>query len=146
MREKYTLKLDSGHIVKIRKGEVYGFNVDALRLDFQEHPAAKYHGVHTHIWLEVVDDPDTTKDIYEYVLWHLERYPQKTTMQALVIAWELDEDEKEFEGPIVLYELIVNRKISKTLFAEIRFWALEIYDVVIGHVSIRSLFGESVEF
>ena len=146
MREQYTLRLESGHRVKIKKGELYSIDLGSLRLDFQEHPAHKNMNVHTHIWLDVVDDPDTTRDIYDYVLWHLEKYPRRTTMQALVIGWELDEEEKEFEGPYVLYELIVERKFSQTMINDIKFWALEIYDVVMGYVAMRCLFGEDVEF
>jgi len=146
LRERYTLKLKSGHRVKIRKGETYDVTFDDIRLAFQEHPRAVNQRVHTHVWVEVIEDPDTTADIYNYVLWHLEKYPRRTTMQALVIGWELDEEEKEFEGPYVLYELIVERKFSQTMIDDIRFWALEIYDIVTGYVAMRSLFGEKVEF
>ena len=65
---------------------------------------------------------------------------------ALVIGWEPDEEEKEWEGPYVLYELIIKRKFSQTLINDIKFWALEIYDVVSGYVAMRSLFGDKVEF
>ncbi len=146
MRERYTLKLKSGHRIKIRTGEGYEVNFDDIRLSFEEHPAGVNQGVHTHVWVEVIDDSDTTMDFYNYVIWHLEKYPRKTTMQALVIGWELDEEEKEFSGPYVLYELIVERKFSQTLINEIKFWALEIYDIVMGHVAMRSLFGDKVEF
>ncbi len=146
MRERYTLKLKSGHKVKIRKGETYEVNYDDISLAFQEHPAEHGGKVHTHVWIEAVDDPDTTRDIYDYVIWHLTLYPRRTRAQALVIGWELDEEEKEFEGPYVFYELIVERKFSQTLIDDIKFWALEIYDVVTGYVAMRSLFGDKVEF
>ena len=146
MRERYTLKLKSGHTVKIRKGETYEVNFDDISLAFQEHPRAVNQRVHTHVWIEAIDDSETTSDIYNYVLWDLERYPRRTTMQALVIGWELDEEEKEFEGPDVLYELIVERKFSQTLIDDIKFWSLEIYDIVTGYVAMRSLFGDKVEF
>jgi len=146
VRERYTLKLKSGHKVKIRKGETYEVNFDDITLAFQEHPRAVNQRVHTHVWIEAVDDPETTKDCYNYVLWHLERYPRRTTMQALVIGWELDEDEKEFEGPDVLYEIIVERKFSQTLIDDIKVWALELHDIVTGYVAMRSLFGDKVEF
>lgn len=146
MRERYKLTLKSGHRVKIKTGETYGVYVDDLRLDFQEHPRAKNQGVHTHVWVEIKDDPDTTMDLYNYVLWHLATYPRRTTMQALVIGWELDENEESFEGPYVLYELIVERKFSQTMIDDIKFWALEISSIVKGHVAMRSLFGEKVEF
>ena len=146
MRERYTLKLKSGHTVKIRKNETYEVNLDDISLAFQEHPRAVNQRVHTHVWIEVIDDPDTTMDVYNFVIWELATYPRRTTMQALVIGWELDEDKKEFEGPDVLYELIVERKFSKTLIEDIKFWVLEVYDVVTGYVAMRSLFGDKVEF
>ena len=146
MRERYTLKLKSGHRVKIRKGETYEVNFDDITLAFQEHPRAVNQRVHTHVWVEAVDDTKTTTDLYNYVLWHLERYPRRTTAQALVIGWDLDEEEKEFEGPYVLYELIVERKFSQTLIDDIKFWALELHDIVTGYVAMRSLFGDKVEF
>ncbi len=146
MRARYTLKLKSGRKVKIRKGEAYEVNFDDIKLSFEEHPRAVNLGVHTHVWVEAIDDPDTTMDIYNYVLWHLQKYPRRTTAQALVIGWELDEEEKEFEGPFVLYELIIKRKFSQTLINDIKFWALELHDVVTGYVAMRSLFEETVEF
>ena len=146
MRERYTLKLKSGHKVKIRNGETYEVNFDDITLAFQEHPRAVNQRVHTHVWVEAVDDTKTTTDLYNYVLWHLEKYPRRTTAQALVIGWELDEEKKEFEGPFVLYELIVERKFSQTLIDDIKFWALEIFDIVTGYVAMRSLFGDKVEF
>ena len=146
MRERYTLKLKSGHTVKIRKNETYEVNLDDISLAFQEHPRAVNQRVHTHVWIEVIDDSETTSDVYNYVLWELATYPRRTTMQALVIGWELDEEEKEFEGPYVFYELIVERKFSQTLIEDIKFWALELYDIVTGYVAMRSLFGEKVEF
>ena len=146
MRERYTLKLKSGHTVKIRKNETYEVNLDDISLAFQEHPRAVNQRVHTHVWIEAIDDSETTSEIYNYVLWELATYPRRTTMQALVIGWELDEEEKEFEGPAVLYELIVERKFSQTLIEDIKFWALELYDIVTGYVAMRSLFGEKVEF
>ena len=138
--------MKSGHKVKIKKGAVYEVNFDDMKLTFEEHPAHKNGKVHTHVWIETIDDPDTTMDIYNYVLWHFEKYPRRTTAQALVIGWEMDGKEKEFEGPFVLYELIVYRKFSKTLIEDIKVWALEIYHIVKDHVSMRSLFGENVEF
>jgi len=146
VRERYTLKLKSGHKVKIRQNETYYVNLGDLKLTFQEQPWSTNQGVHTHIWIEAIDDVDTTRDIYDYVLWHLEKYPRKTSMQALVIGWELNEEENEFDGPDVLYEIIVDRKFSQTMINDITFWAQEIYDIVMGHVSMRSLFGEQVEF
>ena len=146
MRERYTLKLKSGHRVKIRKGAAYEVNFDDINLAFEEHPAEKGGKVHTHVWVEVIDDPDTTMDIYNFVLWHFEKYPLRTKAQALVIGWESDEEKKEFEGPYVLYELVIERKFSQTMIDDIKFWALELYDVVIGYVAMRSLFGEKVEF
>lgn len=146
MRERYKLTLKSGHRVKIKKGEAYEVNFDDIRLSFEEHPRTVNQGVHTHVWVEAIDDPDTTRDIYNYVLWHLEKYPRRTTAQALVIGWEPDEEEKEWEGPYALYELIIKRKFSQTLINDIKFWALEIYDIVSGYVAMRSLFGEKVEF
>ena len=146
MRERYTLKLKSGHTVKIRKNETYEVNLDDISLAFQEHPRAVNQRVHTHVWIEAIDDSETTSEIYNYVLWELGTYPRRTTMQALVIGWDLDEEEKEFEGPDVLYELIVERKFSQTLINEIKFWALELYDIVTGYVAMRSLFGDKVEF
>jgi len=146
VRERYTLKLKSGHRVKIRKGAAYEVNFDDIRLAFEEHPAEKGGKVHTHVWVEVIDDSPTTMALYNYVLWQLEKYPRRTRAQALVIGWELDKEEKEFEGPFVLYELIVERKFSQTMIDDIKFWALEIHDIVIGHVAMRSLFGEKVEF
>jgi len=144
MGERYTLKLKSGHTVKIKKGEGYDVFLDNIRLGFEEHPRGVNQGVHTHVWVEAIDDPDTTMNLYNYVLWHFEKYPRKTKMQALVIGWELDDE--EFEGPFVLYELIVERKFSETMIGDIKFWIQEIYDIVMGHVAMRSLFGEKVEF
>jgi len=146
VRERYTLRLKSGRKVKIRTGEAYEVNFDDIKLSFEEHPRAVNQGVHTHVWVEAIDDSETTRDIYDYVIWQLERYPRRTTAQALVIGWELDEEEKEFEGPYALYELIVERKFSQTLINEIKFWTLEIYDIVTGYVAMRSLFGDEVEF
>jgi len=146
VRERYTLRLKSGHRIKIRKSECYEVNFDDVRLAFQEHPAEKGGNVHTHVWIEAIDDPDTTRDIYDYVLWHLEKYPRRTTAQALVIGWELDNNEETFEGPYVLHELIIKRKFSQTLINDIKFWALKIYDIVTGYVAMRSLFEEKVEF
>lgn len=146
MNERYTLKLKSGHRVKIKKGAAYEVNYDNVRLAFEEHPAGVNQGVHTHVWIEAIDDPDTTMNIYNYVIWQLETYPRRTKAQALVIGWELDEEKKEFEGPYMLYELIIERKFSQTLIDDIKFWALAIYDIVMGYVSMRSLFGERVEF
>ncbi len=146
MRERYTLKLKSGHRVKIRKGETYEVNCDKIQLAFEEHPRAVNQRVHTHVWIEAKDDSETTSDIYNFVLWEFEKYPRRTTMQALVIGWELDDEEKEFEGPYPFYELIVERKISQALINDIKFWALELYDIVTGYVAMRSLFGEKVEF
>ncbi len=146
MKERYTLKLKSGHRVKIRPDETYEVNFEDIGLAFEEHPRAVNQRVHTHVWVEAKDDADTTSDLYNYVIWELARYPRRTIAQALVIGWELDEEEKEFEGPQVYYELIVERKFSQTLINEIKFWALAIYDVVTGHVATRSLFGDKVEF
>jgi len=146
VRERYTLKLKSGHRVKIKKSAVYEVNFDDVKLAFEEHPAVKDGKVHTHVWVEAIDDPDTTMNIYNYVLWQFEKYPRRTKAQALVIGWESDEEEKEFEGPYVLYELIVERKFSQTLIDDIKFWALEIYEIVTGYVAMRSLFGEQIEF
>ncbi len=146
MRERYTLQLKSGHTVKIRTGETYEVDFDDIQLAFQEHSRAVNQRVHTHVWIEIIDDTETTTDLYNYVLWELATYPRRTTMQALVIGWELDEEEKDFEGPDVLYELIVERKFSQAMIEDIKFWALEIYDIVTGYVAMRSLFGEKVEF
>jgi len=146
MGERYTLKLKSGHRVKIKKGETYCVNLNDIELMFQEQSGSRNQGVHTHVWVEAIDDPDTTMDIYHYVLWQYEKYPRKTSMQALVMGWELNEEEKEFEGPQVLYELIIDRKFSQTMINDITFWSEEIYDIVMGHVAMRSLFGEQVEF
>ena len=146
MRERYKLTLKSGHRIKIQKGHCYEVNFDNIRLAFQEHPSEKGGTVHTHVWIEAIDDPETTIAIYNYVLWHLAKYPRRTRAQALVIGWEPDEEDKEWEGPYVLYELIINRKFSQTMINDIKFWALEIYDVVTGYVAMRSLFGEQVEF
>ncbi len=146
MRERYTLGLASGHRVKIKKGDAYEVTFDDVKLSFEEHPRTKNLGVHTHVWVEVIDDPETTRDIYNYVLWQLEKYPRKTTALALVVGWEPDEEKKEWEGPYVLYELIIKRKFSQTLINDIKFWALEIYDIVSGYVAMRSLFGDKVEF
>jgi len=146
VRERYKLTLKSGHRIKIRKGHCYEVNFDNIRLAFQEHPSEKGGTVHTHVWVEAIDDPDTTMDLYNYVLWLYNIYPRRTRAQALVIGWEPDEEEKEWEGPYVLYELIVNRKLSQTLINELKFWSLEIYDIVTGYVAMRSLFGEKVEF
>jgi len=146
VRERYTLRLKSGHRVKIKKGETYEVNFDDIKLSFEEHPPGVNLGVHTHIWVEVIDDPETTRDVYNYVLWDFEKYPRRTTALALVIGWEPDEEEKEWEGPYVLYELVVERKFSQTLINDVKFWALEIYDIVSGHVAMRSLFGDRVEF
>ena len=146
MRERYKLTLKSGHRVKIKKGVAYEVNFDDISLSFEEHPRMVNQGVHTHVWVEAIDDPETTRDIYNYVLWHLAKYPRRTTAQALVIGWEPDEEEKEWEGPYVLYELIIKRKFSQTLIDDIKFWALEIYDIVTGYVAMRSLFGDRVEF
>ncbi len=146
MRERYSLRLKSGHTVKIRTGETYEVNFDDIQLAFQEHSRAVNQRVHTHVWINAIDDPDTTMDVYNYALWELARYPRRTTAQALVIGWELDEEEKEFDGPQVYYELIVERKFSQTLINDIKFWALELHDVVTGYVAMRSLFGEKVEF
>ena len=146
MRERYTLRTKSGHKVKIRKGECYEVNYDNVRLAFQEHPAEKCGKVHTHVWVEAIDDPDTTRDIYNYVLWQFEKYPRRAKAQALVIAWESNEEEKEFKGPYVLYELVIDRKFSQTMIEDIKFWALGLYDIVTGYVAMRSLFGEKVEF
>jgi len=144
--KRYTLKLKSGHRTKIVKGHCYEVNFNNIRLAFQEHPSEKGGTVHTHVWVEAINDPDTTTDIYNYVLWQLAKYPRRTRAQALVIGWEPDEEDKEWEGPYVLYELIVSRKLSQTLINEIKVWALEIYDVVSGYVAMRSLFGDKVEF
>jgi len=144
--ERYTLKLKSGHRVKIKKGAAYEVNFDDVKLAFEEHPAGVNQGVHTHVWIEATDDPDTTMDIYNYVLWQFEKYPRRTRMQALVIGWELDEAEKDFEGPYMLYELIIERKFSQTLIDDIKFWALGLYNIVTGYVAMRSLFGDKVEF
>jgi len=146
VRERYRLTLKSGHRVKIKKGVTYDVNLGDINLGFEEHRRAVNLGVHTHVWIEAIDDPDTTRDIYNYVLWHLEKYPRRTTAQALVMGWELDNNKELFDGPYVLYELIVERKLSQTLINDIKFWALEIYDVVTGYVAMRSLFGEKVEF
>ena len=146
MRERYKLTLKSGHRVKIRKGETYSVNFDDIQFSFEEHPTGVNLGVHTHVWVEVIDDPETTTDIYNYVLWDFEKYPRRTMAQALVIGWEPDEEEKEWEGPYVLYELVVERKLSQTLINDIKFWALEIFGIVKGYVAMRSLFGEKAEF
>jgi len=146
VRERYTLKLRSGHRVKIKKSVAYEVTFDDVKLSFEEHPSTKNLGVHTHVWVEAIDDPATTQDIYNYVIWHLEKYPRRTTAQALVIGWELDDNEELFEGPYMLYELIVERKLSQTLIDDVKFWALEIFDIVTGYVAMRSLFGEKVEF
>ncbi len=146
MRERYTLGLASGHRVKIKKGAAYEVTFDDVKLSFEEHPRSVKLRVHTHVWVEAIDDPDTTMDIYNYVLWHLAKYPRRTRAQALVIGWEPDEEDKEWEGPYVLYELIINRKFSQTMIDDIKFWALGIYDIVTGYVAMRSLFGERVEF
>ena len=146
VKERYTLKLKSGHKVKIRTGETYEVNYDDISLAFQEHSRAVNQRVHTHIWIEAIDDSETTSDIFNYVLWEIAIYPRRTIAQALVIGWELDEEEKEFEGPYVFYELIVERKFSQTLIDDIKVWSLEIYDVVTGYVAMRSLFGDKVEF
>ncbi len=146
MRERYTLKLKSGHTVKIRKGETYEVNFDDIKLSFEEQPPGVNLGVHTHVWIEAINDPDTTRDIYNYVLWDFEKYPRRTKALALVIGWEPDEEDKEWKGPYVLYELIVSRKLSQTMIYDIKFWALEIFDIVTGYVAMRNLFGEKVEF
>ena len=146
MRERYTLKLKSGHTVKIRKNETYEVNLDDISLAFQEHPRAVNQRVHTHVWIEAIDDPDTTNDIFNYVIWELATYPRRTIAQALVIGWELNEEEKEFDGPQVYYELIVERKFSQTLIEDIKFWTIELHHIVTGYVAMRSLFGDKVEF
>jgi len=58
VRERYTLKLKSGHTIKIRKGETYEVNFDDIKLSFEEHPPGVNLGVHTHVWVEAIDDPD----------------------------------------------------------------------------------------
>jgi len=140
---KYTLKLVTGKRTKIKRGELYEFK-GLYGFDFscQEQPASRGGKVHTHVWFENEEHPDWVTDLYMYVTWDYERYPKNTTMFALVRGWELSEDETIFEGPDILYELVIDRKLSKTHINHLFDWLGDVLSGFLVWRGMVGLFGE----
>jgi len=140
---RYILKLVSGGRTKVRKGELYEFKGPyGFDISCQEQPASGGGKVHTHVWIENEDNPEWVADLYTYIAWNYERYPKNTTMFALVYGWELSEDETQFEGPDILYELVINRKLSKTHINHLFDWLGDVLSEFLLWHGMVGLFGE----
>lgn len=144
--DRYTLKLVSGGRTKVRKGELYEFKgLYGFDISCQEQPASSGGKVHTHVWIENEDNPEWVADLYMYIARNYERYPKNTIMFALVHGWELSEDETQFEGPDILYELVINRKLSKTHINHLFDWLGDVLSGFLLWRGMDGLFGDDEE-
>ena len=116
----------------------YGFEVT-----FQEQVGTHRSPVHTHIWIDNEKNPDIVYDLYDYVAWHGEYYPKRTTLMAYVVGWVLSEDETGFEGPDPVYELVIDRKLSQTHIDHIMGWLAEVLTEFLPRRGMQGLFGET---
>ncbi len=140
---RYTLKSPSGRRLKIRKGEIYETKNDlGFKISFQEQPARLGGRVHTHVWIECENRPELIPELYLYVTWDYERYPQKTTMFALLRGWFLNDDDTFFEGPENIYELVIDRKLSQTHIDHIHDWLIIVLHGLTMTMGMAGLFGE----
>ena len=140
---RYTLKLVSGRRTKVRQGELYGFKGPyGFDITCQEHPARTGGKVHTHVWIDNEEHPGWIADLYLYVTWNFERYPKNTTMFALLRGWSLSEDETVFEGPDIVYELVIDRKLSKTHIDHLFDWLGDVLREFLMWRGMVGLFGE----
>lgn len=143
---RYTFKLVGGRRTKIRKGELYGFKgLYGFDITCQEQPAISGGKVHTHVWIENEENPESIVDLYMYVTWNFEVYPKNTSMFALVRGWALSDDETVFEGPDILYELIIDRKLSKTHIDHLFDWLGDVLSEFLIWRGMVGLFGEDEE-
>lgn len=143
---RYTFKLIGGSSTKIRKGEIYEFKgLYGFNISCQEQQASSGGKVHTHVWIKNEEHPEWVVDLYLYVAWDFERYPKNTTMFALVHGWALSEDETEFEGPDILYELIIDRKLSNTHINHLFVWLGDVLSDFLLWRGMDGLFGEGDE-
>lgn len=143
---RYTFKLASGRRVKIRKGELYGIEGPyGFDVTCQEQLASSGGKVHTHVWIENKENPESIVDLYMYVTWNFERYPKNTSMFALVRGWALSDDETVFEGPDVLYELVIDRKLSETHIDHLTDWLGDVLYEFLTWRGMVGLFGEDEE-
>ena len=140
--KRFMLKSKSGRWVKVRKMELYSFQHNSgFRVDFQEQHARTGGNVHTHIWFYHDKDDQKVADLYHHILFYRELYPNKCTLQCFGLAWELDEDNEVFEGPQAFYEIVIDRKLSKTLMDEIDEWLVLLYIDLIDYWGMTGLFG-----
>jgi len=113
-----------------------------VSISYQEQPSWRGECVHTHVWFSNDKNLYLIDDFYNFVISVYERYPSKISKMALVIGWHLADNEQEFDGPDICYELIVDRKLSEKLMREVFGWFCEVYiDLVIWR-GMRGLFGE----
>ena len=141
-RERYTIKTKSGRYVKVKKGELYGIDGPyGFYINFQEQPPGGEGRVHTHIWIGNDTFPGLIPELYSFVTWDYEWYPKNVSMFAMIYAWELNEDETEFEGPNPIYELVVYRKLSKKHMDHICDWVDDVLSEFIPRMGMDGLFG-----
>ena len=137
------LKSKSGRWLKIRKMELYSFKHNSgFRVEFQEQYAREGGRVHTHIWFYHDEDNQKVADLYQHILFYREMYPIKCVLQCFGIGWQLDDKEEFFEGPEYFYEIVVERKLSKTLMDEIDEWLLLLYIDLMYYWGMIGLFGD----
>jgi len=138
--------LVGGRRAKFRKGELYGVKRPyGFDITCQEQPGRTGGRVHTHVWIENKENPECIVDLYMYITWNFERYPQNTSMFALVRGWALSDDETVFEGPDILYELIIDRKLSKTHIDHLCDWLDDVLYEFLTWRGMVGLFGEDEE-
>ena len=141
MGQRFMFDLTNNRSVKIRKGEIYYYVYDqGFEVSYQEQPAHKSEKVHTHIWI--------TNGCSDYIveMWSIFHstdnlvLPLKTYLFAFLTGFEVV-DEK-LDGPNYKFELVINRKLSKSLIDDVEEWFYDLTEIVLNRVWMKSLLGE----
>ncbi len=143
VRERYSLRTKRGRYIKIKQGVLYG--VDApygFDISFREQPPGEDNRVYTHVWIGNDTFPDLVSELYLFVTWILQYYPKSVYMTAIIHGWQLNDDETEFEGPNLMYEFVVGRKLSMTHIDHVCDWLKDVLAEFIPRMGMIGLFGD----
>jgi len=142
-RERYTFKKKGGRRLKIKQGYLYGVGAPyGFYMTFQEHPPGGSGRTHTHVWVDNRTRPDLINELYLYVMREFEFYPKNVETFALLQAWNISEDETEFEGPDLVYEFVINRKLSQTHVTHLEEWLADVLNEFVPRMGMIGLFGD----
>lgn len=146
---RYMIKLKGGKTTKIKRWYFYTVTSDDhdFYINFQEQWENSDFLTHTHIWIHNEVNEAIVADLFEHMITGGMYYlPKKTELVAFIQGYG---DEREhpdpidFNKPFYTIELVVTRKLSETLIAEIELWLNVILYEFIPYVNMGSLFNYS---